>query len=87
MTTEPTPSSEGLIRRNEIDRADAADLRPLLVNPERLSTLLGLSHSTIYELLATGEIPSFKVGRRRVIPLTAVEQWIERRLKEAEGGA
>ena len=46
----------------------------------------GLSHSTVAEMIRTGEIGSFKVGRRRLIPMSAVEDWIASKLNEAGGG-
>lgn len=70
--------------REQVEGVHITDLRPLLVDPAKLSILLGLSESTVYELLNTGEIPSFKVGRRRVIPVAAIEKWIADKL-EAEG--
>lgn len=58
--------------------------RPLLVNPEMGAELVNLSESTFYELLKTGKIRSFKVGRRRVIPVAAIEEWIAAELAEAD---
>lgn len=59
-------------------------LKPLLVAPERAAHLLDLSESVVYQLLNTGEIASFKVGRRRCIPVAALHEWIERKLKEGQ---
>jgi excisionase family DNA binding protein len=43
----------------------------------------GLSHSTVAEMIATQQIASFKVGRRRLIPMSAVHEWITAGLQEA----
>jgi excisionase family DNA binding protein len=59
--------------------------RPLLVNPEVGAEMVNLSESTFYELLRTNKIRSFKVGRRRVIPVAAIEEWIAAELAEADG--
>lgn len=40
-----------------------------------------IGRSTVYELLDTGELASFHVGRRRLISFEAAETW--RRAREA----
>jgi excisionase family DNA binding protein len=37
---------------------------------------LGISRSLVYELLAAGALRSAKIGRRRLIPRKAVEEFI-----------
>jgi excisionase family DNA binding protein len=37
---------------------------------------LGISRSVVYELLASGALRSAKIGRRRLIPREAVEEFI-----------
>ena len=56
--------------------------RPLLVTPAEAAALLRLGRSTIFELMAAGDIPSVKVGRTRRIPLAGVERWIAQQLAE-----
>lgn len=69
---------------DQLSSAPLADrLPPKLVNPEQGARLTGLSESTFYELLRAGKIASFKVGRRRVIPVAAIEEWIATELAEA----
>ncbi|AZD17381.1 excisionase, putative [Pseudomonas chlororaphis] len=36
----------------------------------------------MYELIAKGEIKTFKLGRRRLILMTELKVWIERAAKE-----
>src|SRR5687767_12483443 len=36
---------------------------------------LGIGRSFLYELLARNELPSVVLGRRRLIPVAALEQW------------
>lgn len=64
----------------------AADEVPLaqrlLVRPEEAATLLGLSRSTVYELLHAGELPALHVGRTTRIPVRAILRWIERQTGE-----
>lgn len=39
---------------------------------------LGLSQRTVATLIARRELPSRKVGRRRIIPVAALEQFLRR---------
>ncbi len=41
--------------------------------------MLNLSRSYVYELLASGEIPSVTIGRCRRIRREALERWAEER--------
>lgn len=43
---------------------------------------LGIGVSTLYLLIARGEIQTFTIGRRRVVSARAIERFIQRR--EAE---
>ncbi len=40
----------------------------------------GIGRSLAYELIKRGEIKSFRIGRRVVIPREAVEQWLREKL-------
>lgn len=60
--------------------AAMGDVAPIAVAPKDLPRLLGLGMSTCKALLASGDIPSRRVGRRRVIPLAGVFRWLERSL-------
>jgi excisionase family DNA binding protein len=41
---------------------------PLTLTVEQAAKVLGISRSTAYELVHTGDIPSLRFGRRIVIP-------------------
>jgi excisionase family DNA binding protein len=49
-----------------------------LVRPERAAELLDCGRSTIYELLATGQLHSVKIGKLRRIPLSAIDEYVAR---------
>lgn len=49
---------------------------PLAVSPAAAATLLGIGRTTMYELLDAGRIPSIKAGRRRIIPVKALEEFL-----------
>ncbi|WP_432108426.1 helix-turn-helix domain-containing protein [Streptomyces sp. AA1529] len=45
---------------------------------------IGISRTKMYEYVATGEIPSVKIGRLRRIPAEVVPEFLARRRGEAE---
>lgn len=57
-------------------------MEPLLIDVEEGARLLGIGRSRFYLLLQTGEVESLKIGRRRVVPLTALEAFVERLRRE-----
>lgn len=57
-------------------RAEAMPAPPRLLSVAEVGALTGLGRSIIYELLADGRLGSVKVGRRRLVSLTAVQAFI-----------
>ncbi len=49
---------------------------PLLVPAEEAAALLSVHRSTIYDLLGRGQLASVKIGRRRLIPRAALDEFI-----------
>jgi excisionase family DNA binding protein len=47
-------------------------------SPDELWRWLGLGRTKTYELLQSGEIPSYKIGRDRRIRLRDIEAWLVR---------
>ena len=43
---------------------------------------LGVSRSTLYQLIQSGELSSIKVGKRRLVSRHALEQFIARKERE-----
>lgn len=56
----------------------------LSVSVEDAARIVGYSRSGVYELIASGDLKAFKLGRRRLILMTELKTWIER---AAKGGA
>lgn len=56
------------------------DLVPLAHTVPDACQRLGVSRSTLYELIASGEIRSFKVGKRTLIAESELQQLIQRKL-------
>jgi excisionase family DNA binding protein len=58
----------------------------LLLTPAEAADLLGLGRSTVYELMAAGDLESICVGRARRIPHDALTAYVGR-LRDAQNGA
>lgn len=56
----------------------------LLNSPEETAALLGIGRTRVFALLAAGEIESVRVGRRRLIPTAAVEDFVARLREHAD---
>ena len=52
--------------------------RLLLRIPEVAETL-GIGRTKIYEIIATGELPTVRVGRAVRISVTTLQKWVEER--------
>ena len=55
---------------------------PLLHSPESAARRLSIATRTFYDLIAKGEIRSFKSGKRRLIPEAELRAYIERKMCE-----
>jgi hypothetical protein len=64
--------------------AEANDLDPLVVSPKVAWKMLACGNTRGYELLATGELESYKDGRSRKITVASIKALVARRL--AGGG-
>jgi excisionase family DNA binding protein len=54
----------------------------LAVPPLAVCKMLSLGLTSVYELMRTGELRSFRIGRARRIVLESVEDYIQRQAKE-----
>ena len=57
----------------------------LLLKPAEVTEVLGIGRSRIYEMLATGELPSIRIGRCIRIPAGALREWVADRQFDREG--
>ena len=62
----------------------ASDL-PILLRAEEVARLLSLGRTTVFALIASGELPCVRVGRATRVPRTAVERLVRERTEEAAG--
>ena len=56
------------------------DELPLFLNAETAAKLLGVSISSMYELMHEKGFPVLKVGSRLVIPKEKLQVWVEQRV-------
>lgn len=57
---------------------------PLLLKVEQAALLLNYGRSTVYELIASGQLPAIKLGRTTRIPRTAVEEFVRRMAAQSD---
>jgi len=57
-------------------------LDKLLLKPEEVAQVLGTGRSKVYELLASGDLPSIRLGGARGairVPLDKLTEWIAKK--------
>ncbi|MCH9751493.1 MAG: helix-turn-helix domain-containing protein [Alphaproteobacteria bacterium] len=52
---------------------------PLAVSPSEAARIMGLGRTKLYELLSANELKSFKLGARRLIRVSEIEAFLDRR--------
>ena len=52
--------------------------RRLLVSPEEAASMLSVARSTVYVLIASGELPSVKIGKSRRLRVEDIEEYVDR---------
>ncbi len=56
----------------------------LLLRPAETAEAIGVSRSKAYELIASGTIPSIKLGGSVRVPVDGLREWIARQVAERE---
>ena len=56
------------------------DELPLFLNAETAAKLLGVSISSMYELMHEKGFPVLRIGSRLVIPKEKMQAWVEQRI-------
>lgn len=62
---------------------DTPRIEPLAHSPERAAQRLGISTRAVYTHIGSGELRSFKDGKRRLIPETELQSFVQRRMAQA----
>jgi excisionase family DNA binding protein len=63
-------------------KSTPASIEPLVVAPRVAADLLSLGLSRIYQLMRRGELPSYREGTLRRIPMAAIHARIEAKLAD-----
>jgi excisionase family DNA binding protein len=65
------------------DRESAFTVEPLVVSPRIAWQMLGCGNTRGYELIAAGELESYRDGRSRKITVASIKAYVARRLAGA----
>ena len=49
---------------------------PIAVAPDEAARLAGIGRTTLYAALARGDLPSIKIGARRLVRVDAIREWL-----------
>ncbi len=71
------------LNRLDSTRRRRSGLRRATLTVEELKRVLGIGRAAAYTALNEGIIPSFRIGRRFIIPRAAVESWLSNVAAEA----
>jgi excisionase family DNA binding protein len=59
----------------------------LLLNVEQAAEKLGIGRTAAYQLIQSGALRSVKIGRRRLVPATAPDEYVNKLLASDEAGS
>ena len=57
-------------------RSNAPDPRALLCSVEEAAAILGISRTAVFQLLKENRLRSVKIQKRRLVPLSALDQFV-----------
>ena len=57
------------------------DELPLFLNAATVSSVLGVSPASAYELMHEKDLPTLRVGSRMVVPKEKFIEWVEQHMK------
>ena len=59
-------------------------MEPMLLRAEDVQQALGLCRSKVYEMMASGELPTVRVGRAVRVPADRLRLWISSKIGDDE---
>lgn len=60
-----------------------SEVEKLLLSPEDAAEVLGVTRSTVYDLIRMKLLGSVKIGRRRLVPVKASREMVDRMVEES----
>lgn len=69
----------GSTRQNDMDQTPK-----LLLKADEVARRLSLGRATVYLMMASGELPTFRQGRAVRVPARALEKWIEHKTRPGD---
>jgi excisionase family DNA binding protein len=69
------------------EREEVASLQRRLLPIEAVMAQLGVGRSVVFELIGTNQLRSVKIGRRRLIPQSAVDDFVANLIATSDSGA
>ena len=63
---------------------DVNDIREIAVSTDVAAKLLGVSKPVIYNLIHQGGFPAFKIGRRTLIGVDQLREWVANCVRETK---
>jgi len=57
-----------------------------LLRALEVAAILGLSRSKVFQLIASNDIPSVRIGRAVRVPSAGLRRWIEEQTEKQRGG-
>jgi excisionase family DNA binding protein len=61
-------------------------METLMLRPTEAAAAIGIGRSKVYELLASGELPSVRIGASVRVPVAALRDWIDGKLAQQRSG-
>jgi excisionase family DNA binding protein len=76
-----TTSSHGLISYRVTYKDAGPGTQESLLTVKEVAGRLAIGRTTVYDLIARGEIPAIRIGRARRIPSSALDRFIADRME------
>lgn len=56
--------------------SNTLQIPPVLYRVEEAAEALRLSRTAVYDLIRAGDLRTVKIGRRRLVPIQALSEWV-----------
>jgi len=72
-----------VLAHTSVDEEGEQEMAPALMSIAQVCDKIGLGRTRVYEELTSGRLKSVKVGSRRLIPASMLDEWIAELVSEA----